>query len=87
MEDEKCIGELDVNKFPVEVELTDNGGRRSGMDRRHFSYSDHIPERRIVADRRNGLDRRSGLDRRNDKDRKMEKNRRSGLERRAAYQV
>lgn len=48
----------------------DNGGRRSGIDRRQFSYDSHIPERRSSverrtgADRRNGLDRRSGLDQR-----------------------
>lgn len=42
------------------VELTDNGGRRFGSDRRQFSYSFHIPERRIDGDRRSGADRRSG---------------------------
>jgi hypothetical protein len=36
----------------------DNGGRRSGGDRRNYSYTLHIPERR------NGMDRRSGDDRR-----------------------
>ena len=30
----------------------DKGGRRSGYDRRHFSYSDHIPERRSGKERR-----------------------------------
>jgi hypothetical protein len=40
--------------------LRDNGGRRSGRDRRQFSYTGHIPERRSGHDRRNGLDRRSG---------------------------
>lgn len=38
--------------------------RRSGIDRRRFSYSEHIPERRSGIDRRTGMDRRSGLDRR-----------------------
>ena len=42
----------------------DNGGRRSGIDRRLFSYSTHIPERRRTEERRSGLDRRSGQDRR-----------------------
>ncbi len=42
----------------------DNGGRRSGIDRRQFSYSTHIPERRKGVERRAGLDRRSGRDRR-----------------------
>jgi hypothetical protein len=37
--------------------LIDNGGRRSGGDRRAFNYSVHIPERR-ENDRRSGKDRR-----------------------------
>jgi len=37
----------------------DNGGRRSGTDRRRFSYAVHIPERRSSIDRRKGLERRS----------------------------
>jgi DNA-binding XRE family transcriptional regulator len=35
----------------------DNGGRRSGVDRRQFKYDSHIPEERS-EERRNGLDRR-----------------------------
>ncbi len=40
--------------------MLDNGGRRSGFDRREFSYDGHIPERRSDDnDRRSeGLDRR-----------------------------
>jgi hypothetical protein len=38
--------------------LPDNGGRRSGIDRREFSYYAHIPERRSGKDRRSGNDRR-----------------------------
>jgi hypothetical protein len=38
--------------------LPDNGGRRSGIDRRQFSYTAHIPERRSGKERRSGLDRR-----------------------------
>jgi hypothetical protein len=38
--------------------LPDNGGRRSGVERRQFSYNHHIPERRSGEDRRSGLDRR-----------------------------
>lgn len=38
--------------------MKDNGGRRSGFDRRIFAYTLHLPERR------NGIDRRSGKDRR-----------------------
>lgn len=36
----------------------DNGGRRSGGDRRCYSYTLHIPERRNGSDRRSGEDRR-----------------------------
>jgi hypothetical protein len=39
--------------------IADNGGRRSGIDRRQFSYSEHIPERRDDKDRRSGVDRRN----------------------------
>jgi len=38
--------------------ILDNGGRRSGGDRRNYSYTLHIPERRSGKDRRNGIDRR-----------------------------
>ena len=46
-------GYLGVNHI-----LNDNGGRRSGIERRQFSYDFHIPERRSGKDRRSGLDRR-----------------------------
>jgi hypothetical protein len=36
----------------------DNGGRRSGGDRRNYSYTLHIPERRNGNNRRRGEDRR-----------------------------
>lgn len=52
--------------------LPDNGGRRSGIDRRRFQYTAHIPERRSGDDRRSGIDRRT-----------ME--RRQGVERRSAF--
>ena len=39
----------------------DNGGRRSGIERRRYSYSINIPERRSGKDRRCGSDRRSGI--------------------------
>ena len=42
----------------------DNGGRRSGIERRKALYTVHIPERRSGLDRRSGNDRRSGEDRR-----------------------
>ena len=37
---------------------TDNGGRRSGGDRRKYSYTLHVPERRSGNDRRIVKDRR-----------------------------
>ena len=39
----------------------DNGGRRSGIDRRQFSYSGYLPERRSGNERRSGRDRRETL--------------------------
>ena len=38
--------------------IADNGGRRSGRDRRTFSYAMHMPEMRSGKDRRTGFDRR-----------------------------
>jgi hypothetical protein len=38
--------------------ILDNGGRRSGGERRNYSYTLHIPERRMGRDRRSGIDRR-----------------------------
>lgn len=40
---------------------SDNGGRRSGAERRNFSYTYYIPERRNGQDRRKGRDRRMSL--------------------------
>ncbi len=63
-----------------------DSGRRSGVDRRQFTYSDHIPERRVMNDRRRGVDRRSGVDRRQGKtvSRKVIEMR-SGIERRRGW--
>jgi hypothetical protein len=57
----------------VALYLIDNGGRRTGIKRREFSYTNHLPNGRTKKERRNGVDRRSGLERRKDK------NRRSGM--------
>ena len=57
----------------MEVGLRDNDGRRSNRDRRQFSYTGHIPERR------SGRDRRGGRDRRNDA------GSRKGIEHRAVF--
>jgi hypothetical protein len=53
-----------VGVSKIILELRDYGGRRTGLDRRYFSYSDHIPERRHGEDRRSHGERRSALDRR-----------------------
>jgi len=53
--DERTFVVRDVN---VVFNILDNGGRRAGIERRRFSYSDHIPERRRGVDRRCGKDRR-----------------------------
>jgi hypothetical protein len=66
-----------MTEYTVEFNLRDHSGRRSGIDRRRFSYTSHIPERRGENDRRETSDRRSGLDRRIGEDR------RSGLDRRS----
>jgi hypothetical protein len=41
--------------------LKDNGGRRSGFERRHYTANIHIPERRSGKDRRRGVDRRKNF--------------------------
>jgi hypothetical protein len=59
-----------LNIVNIVFNPSDNGGRRVGIERRQFSYSNHIPERRflenrrIAGDRRMNSDRRSGFDRR-----------------------
>ena len=50
--------------------LIDNGGRRLGIDRRQYSYTDHIPNDRLNEDRRRGIDRRCGSEQRNGVDRR-----------------
>ena len=57
-----------MKKSNIVFYLEDLGGRRSGIDRRNFSYSSCIPERRSKEDRRRNEDRRSGIDRRSVRD-------------------
>ncbi len=40
------------------IVMVDNGGRRLGDERRQFSYTHYLPERRLKEDRRCGSDRR-----------------------------
>ena len=88
-----------MNIAAIALTLIDNGGRRSGIDRRQFLYTFHIPEKRSDKDRRSNMEQRSGMDQRSDIDRrggkviemKLGKNRRERqdrricLERRAAF--
>ena len=46
------------NDILEQLASIDNEGRRSGSDRRNYSYTLHIPERRKGGDRRIGDDRR-----------------------------
>ena len=41
--------------------IKDNGGSRSGAERRQFDYTESTPERRSGKERRKGFDRRMGL--------------------------
>jgi hypothetical protein len=59
------------------TKIRDNGGRRSDIDRRRFSYDGHIPERRQRSGRRIGVDRRSGIERRCGTDRRSHGERRA----------
>jgi len=47
-------------KIRIEMVKSDNEGRRSGVERRLFTYATHIPERRMLTHRRVVKDRRSG---------------------------
>ena len=49
--------------------IKDNGESRIGLERRQFSYTAHIPERRSGRDRRNSLERRRAINRIRKKDR------------------
>jgi len=73
------------------IYLSDNYGRRSGIERRHITGSYKGQERRINSDRRGGLDRRitigdrrSGIERRNRPNISYGMDRRSGEDRRGA---
>jgi hypothetical protein len=76
-----------VNIPNIIWELRDYGGRRSGIDRRYFSYSDHIPERRRFIDRRTLENRRSGQDRRfpDNEIVGITEDKRKGVDRRSAW--
>jgi len=55
------------------LNLIDNGGRRTGIKRREYLYTNHVPNRRTEGDRRGGVDHRSSSERRNDTGRRSGK--------------
>ncbi len=56
------------------LEIKDNGGTRSGTDRRKFRYSAYIPERRSGRDRRREFDRRNQIAPRRESERRVSLN-------------
>jgi hypothetical protein len=56
------------------IRIKDNGGTRSGIDRRQIPRERERSERRTGRDRRRGFDRRAGLDRRRANDRRLSDN-------------
>ena len=69
-------GHVMPSDVTLATEIRDNGGRRSDIDRRQFSYDGYIPERRQRSGRRIGLDRRNGIERRCGTDRRSHGERR-----------
>jgi DNA-binding XRE family transcriptional regulator len=58
----RTLGDINSDKNEVMASfIRDNGGVRSGLERRQFSYDRYIPEHRSGKDRRNRLDRRLKL--------------------------
>lgn len=78
---------IKMSNSGIKLKIWDNGGRRSGIDRRYYSYSGHIPERRLGSERRMREDRRSGKDRRQ-KPRVIDFNgKENGVDRRKAWKI
>jgi hypothetical protein len=69
-----------------ELQIKDNGGMRTGGERRQTTEAAEGTDRRTGRDRRRGFDRRSGIDRRRATDRRSRRLFRDGevVERRAA---
>ncbi len=68
-------GENPMSGLDNLIAFIDNGGTRSGAERRRFSETEHMPERRVRYDRRSGADRRGSLN----------KKRKKGKERRTTF--
>jgi hypothetical protein len=78
-----------MNDKERELKMADNGGTRSGTERRKFEYTAYIPERRSGRDRRKGFDRRSSLSRRRGFERRISLNKREKypLQRKDAFET
>lgn len=63
-------GEMDLDVTDGDVIIPDNGGSRSGQDRRKIKKAFQGENKRSGKDRRKGDDRRSGLTRRQTPDRR-----------------
>lgn len=59
-----------MNITAIATALIDNGGRRLGFEKRQFSYTTHVPERRNIQERRRLPDKRQLVDRRYHADRR-----------------
>ena len=55
------FSKVDVADSEEQTIIGNIGGRRTGVDRRSFSYSLHIPERRSHDDQRKGDNRQKKL--------------------------
>ncbi len=68
-------GESSMSGLDNLIAFIDNGGTRSGSERRRFAEAEYMPERRMRYDRRSGADRRRSLN----------KKRKQGKERRTVF--
>jgi hypothetical protein len=60
-----------MNFFKNDDVIKDNGESRIGLERRQFSYTAYIPERRSGRDRRKSLERRRAINRIRRKERRQ----------------
>ena len=60
-----------LHDMKTELKRIDNGGNRTGLNRRIYEYSACIPERRSGRDRRKGFDRRNLFSRRSESERRQ----------------
>lgn len=80
-------GEMNLDATDGDANIPDNGGTRSGQDRRKIENALQGENKRSGKDRRKGSDRRSGLTRRQTPDRRSQNGYWDGsrIERRDAF--